>query len=86
MTCPEWLDELIRQLLAKKRASDRPFNARSVEGVLLQHLLDEFGEEGARKLTQAGVPPAVGVEREGRTWVIWVVLAAIVAGLALLAE
>ncbi|MEQ8847024.1 serine/threonine-protein kinase [Botrimarina sp.] len=85
VTCPEWLDELIRKLLAK-RAGDRPFNARAVEGVLLQHLLDEFGEEQARKLTQADPLMRVPVgEPPSRGWVLWVVLAAIVGGLAFVA-
>ncbi|TWT94801.1 Serine/threonine-protein kinase PknH [Botrimarina colliarenosi] len=83
VTCPEWLDELIRKLLSKK-AYERPFNARAVEGVLLQHLLDEFGEEEAKKLTRLDGPHALprGGDEKQRTWVIWVVLAALVVGLA----
>ena len=33
--CPDWLDELVVQLLTKDPA-ERPFNARQVQGVLLQ--------------------------------------------------
>jgi serine/threonine protein kinase len=33
--CPEWLDKLVVQLLAKN-PDERPFNARQVQGVLLQ--------------------------------------------------
>lgn len=82
VTCPEWLDELIRQLLAKQ-PEERGFNARSVEGKLLQHLLDEFGEEESKKLIRLDaahllIPEA---ETKPRTWVVWVVLAAIVIGL-----
>lgn len=49
--CPEWLDELICQLMAKS-PHERPFSARSVEGLMLQQLLDEFGEEEAKRLTK----------------------------------
>ena len=87
VTCPEWLDALIRQLLAK-RPADRGFNARSVEGVLLQHLLDEFGEEEARKLTR--LDPVESAPENvhsgaGRPWVLWLILAAMLAGLAIAA-
>lgn len=87
VTCPEWLDELIRQLLAK-RPADRPFNARSVEGVMLQHLLDEFGEEEARKLTR--LEPIESAPENvhsggGRPWVLWLILAAMLAGLVIAA-
>lgn len=82
VTCPEWLDELIRKLLAKK-PHERPFNARAVEGVLLQRLLDEFGEEKAKRLTRFDALPAdSGPERDRpRTWVVWVALGATVAAL-----
>jgi serine/threonine protein kinase len=82
VTCPEWLDDLIRKLLAKK-PHERPFNARAVEGVLLQHLLDEFGEEEAKKLTKLDALQAASFD-EGprpRTWVVWVALAAMLAAL-----
>ncbi|MEO0530174.1 MAG: serine/threonine-protein kinase [Planctomycetota bacterium] len=85
VTCPEWLDELIRHLLAKK-AGERPFNARAVEGVLLQHLLDEFGEEEAKKLTRLdSAHNYVTGEQKPRVWVIWAALAVIALGLVLLA-
>ena len=35
--CPEWLEELIMELLAKDPLQ-RPFNARAVQGILLEHL------------------------------------------------
>ena len=74
--CPEWLDQLVQSLMAKD-PKQRPFNARSVEGVLLQHLLDEFGEEGARQLTKLDAVQAIPVgEREPRTWVLWAALGA----------
>lgn len=82
VTCPEWLDALIRGLLAKE-PDDRGFNARAVEGELLQHLLDEFGEEESKKLTSldAMYARSPSGEQKPRMWVIWVALAAILAGL-----
>jgi serine/threonine protein kinase len=35
--CPEWLGQLVMQLL-EKEPHKRPFNARSVQGVIRQHL------------------------------------------------
>ncbi len=35
--CPEWMDELVLQMLAKEPHL-RPFNARAVQGVIRQHL------------------------------------------------
>lgn len=84
VTCPEWLDELIRELLAKK-PEQRPFNARAVEGELLQHLLDEFGEEESRKLTKLDpvqLATATAGEAKPKLWVMWAALAAAMAGLA----
>lgn len=40
--CPEWLEQLVMQLLAKQ-PHERPFNARAVQGRLRDHLEDEFG-------------------------------------------
>ncbi|MEM8864615.1 MAG: serine/threonine-protein kinase [Planctomycetota bacterium] len=83
--CPDWLEELIAQLLAKS-PEERPFSARAVEGLLLQHLLDEFGEEAARELTSANRPgrtPQLSGDREKpRMWVILVTLVAIAVVLA----
>ncbi len=42
--CPEWLDDLILQLL-NKDPDQRPFNARAVQGILKEHLLSEFGAD-----------------------------------------
>ena len=44
--CPEEIDPLIQQLLAK-RPADRPFNARAVQGCLLESLQDEQASEHA---------------------------------------
>lgn len=43
--CPEKMDELIQQLLAKQ-PQDRPFNARTVQGIL-GHLLDPANKAAA---------------------------------------
>ncbi len=81
--CPVWLDELIQQLMAKK-PEDRPFNARAAEGVLLQHLVEEFGEEEAKKLTQLSriASSPEGKEPMPRTWVLWVALAVAATAIA----
>jgi serine/threonine protein kinase len=42
--CPEWLEQLVMQLLEKDPQS-RPFNARAVQGFLRDHLEDEFGRD-----------------------------------------
>lgn len=80
--CPEWFDELIAKLLSKS-PNERPFSARAVEGVLLQHLLDEFGEEAARELVAANKPSQVAkgssVPDGPRIWVLVATLVAIVA-------
>lgn len=52
--CPEWLEQLIMQLL-EKEPERRPFNARAVQGLIRDHLEDEFGPDVAR-LTQ-NLPP-----------------------------
>ncbi len=78
--CPAWLEELIQQLLAKDQRQ-RPFSARAVEGVLLEHLLNEFGEEGARQLVTSNKPQradvAVGGTQRPRIWVLIATLLAI---------
>jgi len=52
--CPEWLEQVVMQLLAKD-PEDRPFNARAVQGLIKEHLIDEFGDEAAH-LTE-NLPP-----------------------------
>ncbi len=42
--CPEWLEGLIMQLLAKN-PEERPFNARAVQGLLNDQLANEFGDD-----------------------------------------
>jgi serine/threonine protein kinase len=82
--CPDWLEKLVLKLLAKS-PQERPFNARTVQGILRQHLGDEFGER-AQELT-ANLPrlSAVRVDRaHPRYWVLWLILAVLAAaGVAL---
>jgi len=52
--CPEWLDDLIMQLL-EKDPEQRPFNARAVQGLIKEKLESEFGDDLA-DLTQ-NLPP-----------------------------
>ena len=52
--CPEWLEELVLQML-QKDPNRRPFNARAVQGVLTEKLRDEFGDD-LSQLTQE-LPP-----------------------------
>lgn len=78
IACPEWLSKLVMQLL-EKDPRDRPFSARAVEGYLLQHLIDEFGEERARQLTKdlPALPKMAPLSHEPRLWVAWLAVAAI---------
>jgi serine/threonine protein kinase len=72
--CPQWLEELVFKLLAKS-PQQRPFNARAVQGILRQHLRDEFGED-ANELTK-NLPPLVPARADRarpRYWVLWLVL------------
>lgn len=48
--CPEWLDQLILQLL-EKDPEQRPFNARAVQGLIRDHLEEDFGSD-LESLTQ----------------------------------
>lgn len=86
--CPEWLESLVVQLLAKD-PNDRPFNARAVQGMLRQGLREESGIE-INELAKQSPPltPVAGhLEGQPRMWVLWTVLAAaavVVTALALL--
>jgi eukaryotic-like serine/threonine-protein kinase len=81
--CPEWLDELILQLL-NKDSEKRPFNARAVQGILKEHLSAEYGSDVSR-LTQF-VPPLEeqpsGEPSLKRLLIATLLLAAIVASAA----
>ena len=85
--CPEWLEQLIMQLL-EKDPERRPFNARAVQGLLKDHLEDEFGPDLAQ-LT-ANLPPLEDASTQSRTswWrvaVAFLVLGGLIAA-ALLAD
>ena len=84
--CPQWLEDLVLKLLAKK-PEERPFNARAVQGVIKEHLIDEFGPD-LGKLT-AELPPLEEVKLKkdfhvARLAIGLAVLAAIIAAVALL--
>ena len=82
--CPVWLAALITKLLAKD-PSDRPFNARAVQGLITQHLVDQFGEEGFKEIPADVELPVSILEserQEPRSWVVWAVVAAIAGLLA----
>jgi serine/threonine protein kinase len=83
--CPEWLDELILQLL-EKEPEKRPFNARSVQGILKEHLTAEFGAD-LSELTSYVPPLEDQVNSEPhlvRLLLAAIVLAAIVATAAVI--
>ncbi len=81
--CPEWLEEIIFQLL-EKDPEDRPFNARGVQGNLNDHLIKEYGPD-LSKFTQY-VPPIEEKVADGpstkRLVLVALALAALVAGFA----
>jgi serine/threonine protein kinase len=78
INCPLWLERLVLKMLAKD-PEHRPFSARAVQGILREQLLEKFGDE-ADELTKSLPPLATGGDVQ-RPWLLWVVLAAIVAGL-----
>ena len=49
--CPEWLEELVFQLL-EKTPQARPFNARAVQGRLRQRLEDALGKDYQQRLPE----------------------------------
>lgn len=84
--CPEWLEALIMQLLEKDPEA-RPFNARVVQGNLKDHLTKEYGAD-LSQFTQY-LPPIENIpERDPtkRLLVAMLVLAAVVAGVAVLSK
>ena len=83
LECPEWLEKLVLDLLAK-RPQERPFNARSVQGILRQHLRDEFGDRVPELTANLPRLAAARVDRaHPRYWILWLILALLgVAGVA----
>ena len=61
--CPQWLEQLVLKLLAKDPEL-RPFNARAVQGLIKDHLEDEFGSDLSH-LT-ANLPPLEEVSLSGK--------------------
>ena len=82
--CPEWLEQLIMKLLAKDPES-RPFNSRAVQGLIKDHLEDEFGPE-MQSLT-ADLPPLEEdvVRREGPDLLRLLIGLALVVGIVVIA-
>jgi eukaryotic-like serine/threonine-protein kinase len=63
--CPEWLEQLVFQLL-EKEPHKRPFNARAVQGVIRDRLEDEFGPDyGPVIRNSVRSPPLEGKAGEG---------------------
>lgn len=60
--CPDWLENLVMKLL-EKDPQKRPFNARAVQGLIKEQLMDEFGPD-LTQLTQ-DLPPLEEVRQEG---------------------
>ncbi len=87
--CPEWLEQIIMQLL-EKDPEKRPFNARMVQGNLNDHLMKEYGPDLSR-FTQY-VPPleehraSVDEPNVQRLVAVLLVLAALVAGIAMFSK
>jgi serine/threonine protein kinase len=77
--CPEWLDQLVLKLM-EKDPERRPFNARAVQGLIKDHLLDEFGPD-LSQLTQ-NLPPLEEVKPDSQAgWGKIVILVAVIASL-----
>ena len=79
--CPEWLEALIFSMLSKD-SSDRPFSARTVQGVLRNHMCEKFGET-LQEVTDQWRPvhvPSRPSQANPRMWVLWCVLVAVVIG------
>jgi len=82
--CPQWLEDLVMQLL-EKNPEKRPFNARAVQGYLKDYLEDEFGSNLAQ-LTQNLPPLEDASQDQGPSWGrmligVLVIAALIVVGL-----
>ncbi len=75
--CPVWFEKLIMQLL-EKEPERRPFNARAVQGVIKEHLEDEFGPE-VDQLTQ-NLPPLEEASLPGTTSWVRVLVGVLVIG------
>jgi hypothetical protein len=72
-----WFEKLVMQLL-EKEPERRPFNARSVQGVIKEHLEDEFGPE-VDQLTQ-NLPPLEEASLPGTTSWVRVLVGILVIG------
>ena len=81
--CPEWFEKLILQLL-EKDPELRPFNARTGQGIIKDHLEEEYGSDFAH-LTQ-NLPPLEDVKTSDQPgWGRIVVGVLLIAALIVLA-
>lgn len=69
--CPEWFDDLILQLL-EKDPELRPFNARSVQG-LIRERFEKLSEEDLAQLNQS-MPPIEDVKSHNTLSTNWLLL------------
>lgn len=81
--CPEWLDNLILQLL-EKDPERRPFNARAVQGLIRDKLEDEFGSDLSH-LTQNLPPMEAALSQQGMHWGRLLIGILVIAGLVAIA-
>ena len=84
--CPEWLENLVMKLL-EKEPHKRPFNARAVQGLIKDQLIDQYGAD-LSQLTQ-NLPPLEEVRsgnkvRWGRLVIGLLAIGALIAAVLLL--
>jgi serine/threonine protein kinase len=79
VNCPLWLERLVLQMLAKS-PRDRPFNARTVQGILRQHLLESCGSGYQHWTLGRWSPPR---HEPLRLWPLWLAIGAAAAGVVL---
>jgi serine/threonine protein kinase len=84
--CPEWLENLVMKLL-EKEPHKRPFNARAVQGLVKDQLVDQYGAD-LSQLTQ-NLPPLEEVRSEnevrwGRFVIGLLAIGALIAAVLLL--
>lgn len=79
--CPAWLASLITKLMAKEPIN-RPFNARAVQGLITQQLVEEFGEEDFKAIpSQVDLPRVqfLPEQQEARPGLVLLMLAIVAA-------
>ncbi len=86
--CPEWLENLVMKLL-EKEPQKRPFNARAVQGLIKDQLIDQYGAD-LSQLTQ-NLPPLEEVSNDdkirwGRFVIGLLAIGALIAAVLLLTQ